>query len=372
MPSPSARPSLLAAGSGDPGRGTLLQVIDVDPDAPYTGTWDDDLALWAGRRPGADLAAAVVSLTAPELAADRLVGVPEMASITGIAASTLRAYASRGEADLPLPQAVIGGRALWSRPVADEWAEARRRHPDVIGESVAVPGPDGRMVPIGEAELAAGLERSFHSALWDYRPVRSRWALRWRNPASVREVASSLAASTASYVLRSLIPGQDLITAVASAVLWEFAQWQRLNSSLGHEALTAEHPAAGGPGDYYPVGPPVARMYGWLVRHNPWLRSGRLGCHRPGRRDHARHPHPPHRAVPGPGSRARRRAGRGNPGRFPATREDTARRRPADHRLRQAVREVRKALLPAASHRRVFGYQGSPRSAPLHQFPPRA
>ncbi len=30
--------SLLAAGSGDPGRGTLLQVIDVDPDAPYSGT----------------------------------------------------------------------------------------------------------------------------------------------------------------------------------------------------------------------------------------------------------------------------------------------------------------------------------------------
>lgn len=261
--------SLLAAGPGDPGRGTLLQVIDVDPDAPYTGTWDDDLALWADRRPGADLAAAVVSLTAPELAADRLVGVPEMASITGIAASTLRAYASRGEADLPLPQAVLGGRALWSRPVADEWAEARRRHPDVIGESVAVPGPDGCMVPVGEAELAAGLERSFHSALWDYRPVRSRWALRWRNPASVREVASSLAASTASYVLHSLIPGQDLITTVAMAVLWEFAEWQRLNSSMGHEALTAEHPAAGGPGDYYPVAPPVARMYGWLIRHNP-------------------------------------------------------------------------------------------------------
>jgi hypothetical protein len=75
-----------------------------------------------------------------------------------IAASTLRAYAAGGEADLPLPQAVIGGRALWSRPVADEWAEARRRHPDVISESVAVSGPDGRMVPIGEAELAAGLE----------------------------------------------------------------------------------------------------------------------------------------------------------------------------------------------------------------------
>ena len=55
---------------------------------------------------------------------------------------------------------------------------------------------------------------------------------------------------------------------VASAVLWEFAEWQRHNASMGREALTAEHPAAGSPGDY-PVGAPVARMYGWLVRHNP-------------------------------------------------------------------------------------------------------
>ncbi len=103
-------------------------------------------------------------------------------------------------------------------------SQARQRHPDVISESVAVPGPDGRMVPIGEAELAAGLERSVHSALWDYRPVRNRRALRWRNAGSVREVASSLAASTASFVLRSLIPGQDLILTVAKAVPGEFAE----------------------------------------------------------------------------------------------------------------------------------------------------
>jgi hypothetical protein len=270
--------SLLATGHGDPARGTVLQVIDVDPDASYQGQWDDDLALWAGRRASADLDAAVVNLTAPELAADRLVGSPEMASITGIAASTLRAYAARGEADLPLPQAVIGSRALWSRPVADEWAEARQRHPDVIGESVAVPGPDGPMVPVGVAELAAGLERSFNSALWDYRPVRSRWALRWRNPGSVGEVAASLAARTASYVLRSVIPGQDLIATVANGILWEFAEWQRGRSSMGDDALSVENPGAGSPGDYYPVGAPVARMYGWLVRHDPGYAQAAWGA----------------------------------------------------------------------------------------------
>ena len=40
-------------------------------------------------------------------------------------------------------------------------------------------------------------------------------------PRSVREVAGSLATSTASHILRSLIHSQDLIPAVAKAVLWE-------------------------------------------------------------------------------------------------------------------------------------------------------
>ena len=65
------------------------------------------------------------------------------------------------------------------------------------------------------------------------------------------------------------VPWTRLITAVASAILWEFAEWQRLNSSMGREALIAEHPAASGPGRLLPRRPPVARMYGWLVRHNP-------------------------------------------------------------------------------------------------------
>jgi hypothetical protein len=172
---------LLAAGNRDPDRGTVLQVIDVAPEAPYEGRWDDDLALWAARRSGADLDAAVVNLTAPELAAGG-----SSASLRWPPSPDRRVDAARlrllRAGRIAAPQAVIGGRALWSRPIADEWAEARQRHPDVISESVAVPGPDGRMVPIGEAELAADLERSFHSALWDHRPVRNRWWLRWRNP----------------------------------------------------------------------------------------------------------------------------------------------------------------------------------------------
>jgi hypothetical protein len=269
---------LLGGGDGNPARGTVLDIADADPDAPYTGLWDDDLALWASRRPDADLAASVVTLTAPELAGDRLIGVPEMAAITGIAASTLRAYASRGEADVPLPQAVIAGRAMWSRPVADDWAEQRQRHPDAIAEAVAVPGLGGRPVPVGEAELAAGLARSFHAALWDYRPFRSRWALRHRNTGAVREVADSLAASAAGYMLRSLIPGMDLISVVSRAVLYELADWQRTGGAAGTIGkLRVASPAETGNADYYPIGRPVARMLGWMVRHQPGMAQAAWG-----------------------------------------------------------------------------------------------
>jgi hypothetical protein len=42
-----------------------------------------------------------------------------------VAASTLRSYIVRGEADVPLPWAVLNGRSAWTRPVAEAWAEQR-------------------------------------------------------------------------------------------------------------------------------------------------------------------------------------------------------------------------------------------------------
>lgn len=53
-----------------------------------------------------------------------MVGVAEIAEI---AASTLRAYISWEENDVPQPQATLNGRSAWTRPVAEEWAEQRRR-----------------------------------------------------------------------------------------------------------------------------------------------------------------------------------------------------------------------------------------------------
>ena len=218
---------ILAASAADPGRGIVLDIAGIDPDAPYEGRWNDDLALWAARRDSQGLDRCVVSLTAPELAAENLIGAADLAEITGIAPSTLRAYIARGEADVPLPQAVIGGRSLWSRPVAEEWAEQRQRDPDAVDAAVSVPGHYGDPVPVGQAELAATLTRSFMSDLWDYRPFRGRWALRWRTKDHVREVAAALGHEAASYVLRTLIPAEALSVTLEHALLDDLAEGQR-------------------------------------------------------------------------------------------------------------------------------------------------
>jgi len=89
------------------------------------GRWLDDLALWARRRDlNSELTGFVTGLVAPELTSTQMLGLAQMAEIAGVAASTLRAYFSRGEAEVPQPQAVIGGRSLWARPIAEEWRKS--------------------------------------------------------------------------------------------------------------------------------------------------------------------------------------------------------------------------------------------------------
>jgi predicted DNA-binding transcriptional regulator AlpA len=197
-----------------------------------------------------------VKLAAPELTADQLVGVRELAEIGGIAASTLRAYIARGEADVPPAQATIGGRSVWSRPVAEEWAEQRRREPAAVAEAVSVER-SGATMPPGIAELCDRYERVFLSALWDNPSRRRRWALRWRNQAAVRELARDLAWYVAADVQEGrIISTQDLAVTVRHAVLDD------LNEQLGG--------TKGDPDDrMYGITPPTGRMLGWLVRHRP-------------------------------------------------------------------------------------------------------
>ena len=69
-PAPSPRRHCLSGWAArgrsnpDPHRGTVLQVIDVAPEAPYGGRWDDDLALG---RPGTGATWTAPSSTSPRL-----------------------------------------------------------------------------------------------------------------------------------------------------------------------------------------------------------------------------------------------------------------------------------------------------------------
>lgn len=246
---------LLEAG-GDARRATVAAIAEFSPDSPGQGRWSDDLALWAARRPAdaLPLAKCVVNVTAPELAGDRLVSVTELAAIGGIAPSTLRAYISRGEEQVPSPQAVIGGRSAWSRAVAEEWAEQRRR--DNAAETVAINHGGADMHP-GTAEVCDRFERIFYSALWENPGRRKRWALRWRDQAAVRDIAAGLAWYVAADVAPSgnggIVPAQDLAVTIQHAILDHFAEQQ----DSDHNSV------------FYWIAPHVARMLDWLIRHNP-------------------------------------------------------------------------------------------------------
>jgi hypothetical protein len=253
----------MLAGGGDASRGRALTVGELHPDTPYQGQWLDDLALWAGRRDGEGLAASVVTLSAPELAPGMLIGPAELAGIAGIASSTLRSYIARSEGRTPHPQVVIGNRSLWSRPVAEEWVEQRRRSPESVTEALSARLPSGVRLPVGAAEASVGLARAFYATLWENRPVRARWALRWRNAGAVREVADNLGYGAVDYMLRNIISTSAIATTVQSAVIDEFANGQRLIREKGPSS--------------YAIDPGISQMLGWLIRYEPELARQAVG-----------------------------------------------------------------------------------------------
>jgi hypothetical protein len=239
---------LLQTG-GDARNAVALAVIDVDADASLAGRWVDHLALWAERRPGdRPLSECVVQVSAPELAGDQLVNVAELAAIGDIAASTLRAYIARGEAEVPPPQVMVNGRAMWSRPVAEDWAELRRSFEMQAPLAVQVMGGD--MAP-GAAEMYHQFTRTFFSRLWTS-SWRKRWALRWRTKEAVQEVAQGLAWEVAASTKR-IVPMPQLADAVTHAVLDE---------------LTIDH-AADPDLPFYGIAPPIEHILTWLIRHDP-------------------------------------------------------------------------------------------------------
>jgi predicted DNA-binding transcriptional regulator AlpA len=206
-------------GRADPARAHLGKVTVFDPDAPRPENWPDHLALWAQHHQERDdtlpLDKCVVDVASPELTGGQLIGLPEMAELGGITASTLRAYISRGNSEVPQPQATVNGRDQWARAVAEDWVEARRRSHEGVRATMTA-GDRDHLSP-GAAEVRDHFADDFHSLLWDRPDVRKRWVLRARNEGSVREVADALAWDVAVSLDR-ILPTDLLGPTVVGAV----------------------------------------------------------------------------------------------------------------------------------------------------------
>ncbi|MFI6522607.1 helix-turn-helix transcriptional regulator [Spirillospora sp. NPDC050679] len=270
----------LLDGTGDPERAEVLAIIDADPDAAPPRSWSDHLALWAVRRPApADLDHCVVKIAAPELTGDQLLGTAQMATVAGVSASTLRAYISRGEGGVPLPQAAIGGRNLWSRAVAEEWAEQRRRSHEGVTASLAA-DYDGTSQHVGIADLWSRFTQTFLSSLWEHPEHRKRWALRWRTKGAAEALAKELAWDVAAG-LDEIVPLSELGDTIRHAVLDEFHTEQQRDRTLHQFAVdkaaetgqTVDAPAP----VFYGISISVAKMLDWLIRHDPTIGARVIG-----------------------------------------------------------------------------------------------
>ncbi len=262
-PVPAAR-SVSAAdlltSTANASKAAVVSVLDLDPDEPKVENWNDHLALWAQRFP--DLTAldrCVVKLSAPELAGEELLAVPELARIGALAASTVRAYLTRGQGDLPDPQAVVGGRPMWSRPVAEDWAEQRSRDPEAVQRSVSVVadsdprGQDGGGHPIGIAGLWDRYTKVFTSQMWQNPRYRKRFAVRWRSETAAQEIARDLAWTAAAGIPR-IVPVHDIATAVQMAILYEVTDLHHSSGPQPHSYGFSFH---------------VTKSLDWLIRYAP-------------------------------------------------------------------------------------------------------
>lgn len=250
-------------GRADPAKAYVGKVTTFDPDAPKPDNWLDHLALWAKHHPKQDkalpLAQCVVDVSSPELTAAQLIGAPEMAELGSITASTLRSYISRGNSEVPLPQATVGGRDQWARAVAQDWVEARERSYAGIGAAMSA-GDRDNLSP-GAAEVRDRFAADFHHALFDRPDARKRWVLRHRNKESVAEVADELAWSVAASLDR-IIPTHELGQVVQSAVMHD---WEE------SVEMFADEDDGKGPKMWWHLNlvPPVAKMLDWYIRHFP-------------------------------------------------------------------------------------------------------
>ena len=245
--------------------------IDTANTAPLSrGEWERQLQVWAGNRPGEglELDACVVDLTAPELSAGQLLNVGEVAEVAGINAATLRSYISRGENEVPAPQAMVGASAVWSRPVIDQWVEARTYTSDAAEHAVHVRAPfttddfDAIDMPQGRADVWEKVHYWLLSDLTSSPELRPGILRRWRDRRSAQVMAKELSLSVA-LGLDQLIPMEPLAQTISDAILGEIAVQAAADDALDRrdgEARDIHH---------YTMLPWTARMLDWLIRHDP-------------------------------------------------------------------------------------------------------
>jgi hypothetical protein len=249
--------SLLQTG-GDASGGGHLKIIEVRAGSASWGRWLDHLAWWAEHRRGTrPLDKCVVRVDAPELGEDELVGVPEMAVIAGLSPSTLRAYRVRGQTHLvsgpnrvPLHQATINGRPMWSRPVANDWAEQRKASANGLGHLLTAASDESAPGIVDSWDRYA---KMFIARLWNRTPAWKRWVLRGRSEQAVREMARDLGWYAAADIT-NVVPMPALGITLASAIEGEFARGLR-----GTARTPDEHPC-------FRIPPEVVQILDWLIR----------------------------------------------------------------------------------------------------------
>lgn len=250
----------LSASDGTPGHAAILTINDVlsvaaggEPVNMEVPHWIDHLRLWTGQRSKDDrpLAHCVVDITAPELSGSLLIGTPELAAMAGLAASTLRAYVARGQTEVPAPQASIGGRKVWSRPVAADWVESRNRHPDAVAAALAGTSE----LSVGALEVHQRFKSRFFTHLWSG-PFAKLWRI--GDESAARQRAEELASVVAGSI-NDIVSVEALRDTVGVAVLSSFRDDRERAATLNRSQVDPEV--------YIP--PPVGRMLDWIVRHHP-------------------------------------------------------------------------------------------------------
>jgi hypothetical protein len=120
---------------------------------------------------------------------------------------------------------------MWARPVAQEWAEMRRRSREGVEDAVAADRSGAKLAP-GIAEALDRYTRIFFDALWENPARRKMWALRWRTQAQVQAIAAGLGWYAAAELTgQEILSAEDLGVTIRHAFLDEIAVMKNLSGN---------------------------------------------------------------------------------------------------------------------------------------------